>query len=100
MPSRRSVDKIPRTANPFRQACRLLTVLLAASAAAAPASAWGHAVVVTASPEAGARIAPGKVSIRLRMSSRIDLERSRLALQAPGGAEYPVALVGGGKGGP
>lgn len=55
-----------------------------------PAAANAHAVVVSSTPAANALVAPGVLSFRLQLSSRIDPARSRVTLVAPDGAETVV----------
>jgi methionine-rich copper-binding protein CopC len=57
--------------------------------------ASAHALVVESSPAADSSVAGPQVDIALRFNSRIDHERSRLTLIAPGGANHrlPVSQV-------
>ena len=68
------------------------TTLLGMIVALYPAIVCAHAIVVAASPGVNARIAPGPLNIRLQFNSRIDLDRSRLTLSDPDGAERAVAI--------
>jgi methionine-rich copper-binding protein CopC len=93
MPRHATADKSPRREEARGRPCRTLTTLLVAIVAIAPMAAFGHAIVIAATPAVNARIAPGPLRIRLQMNSRIDLERSRLTLYAPDGSGRPVVLL-------
>ncbi|HEY1329345.1 MAG TPA: copper resistance CopC family protein [Casimicrobiaceae bacterium] len=62
----------------------------AAGAALVPLVAYAHAIVIAASPAAGAEVAAGDLDIRLEFNSRIDPDRSRLALRDPENRMQPV----------
>ncbi len=67
--------------NPTRRALPLLLVF------SAPAGA--HAIIRASEPAAGARVPPGPVRLRLVFNSRLDHDRSQLAIA-------PIRLGGGG----
>lgn len=56
----------------------LIPIVLAAQ----PASA--HAILIDGNPAISATVPPGPLAVRLRYNSRIDADRSRLTLVAPG----------------
>lgn len=73
---------------------RMLRPMIAAALFAAfawPAEASAHAVIVDANPAVGGAVSMGDLDIRLQFNSRIDRERSRLALQNPD--RRPVSVV-------
>ncbi len=80
-------------ASPSRFAHAPWIPVVAALCALMPVLSAAHAIVVGASPSAHARVAPGPIDIELRFNSRIDVDRSRLALRAPDGNERAVAIV-------
>ncbi len=61
-----------------------------------PVAAQAHAVVVKAQPALDQQVAAGPLAIRLEFNSRIDKERSKLELTAPGGAKAEVPMDQGG----
>ena len=63
----------------------LLSLLIPIVLAAAPALA--HAILIDGAPVAAGTVPPGPLAVRLRFNSRIDAERSRLTLTAPGGKQ-------------
>lgn len=65
----------------MRLAAALTTVILFA---AAPALA--HAVLIDSTPAPNGHVKPGPLAITLRYNSRIDARRSKVTLEAPGGA--------------
>ena len=70
----------------------LVSVVTAASCGAA----FAHAVVISASPRAEARIAATELPIEIRFNSRIDAERSNLKLfKADGSATVLPVLDAG-----
>lgn len=102
IPEPRSRRGAPLRRRPLLAAApRLVAALLPVAAAARPRPARAHALVVAAEPAAGARLARPPARVSLRFNTRIDRERSRLALVGPDGAqtalrplpsEDPVAL--------
>jgi methionine-rich copper-binding protein CopC len=54
--------------------------------------ACAHAIVERSSPAAHAVVAPGQVMVTIDFNTRLDHARSRLSLEAPGGAVSRVAL--------
>ncbi len=46
--------------------------------------AFAHAILVASTPSVGGTIQAGKLAIKLRYNSRIDLHRSRVSLAGPG----------------
>jgi copper resistance protein C len=66
---------------------------LAATLLALPAPAAAHAIIVAAEPAVDAVVHGPSLHVRLRFNSRIDAERSRLTLSAPGAAARVVALA-------
>lgn len=82
------VDKqpVPRMLRPM-----IATAIFAAFAW--PLAASAHAVIVEANPAMGRAVSMGDLDIRLQFNSRIDPERSRLALQNPDGRPVDVAAV-------
>ena len=55
--------------------------------------AAAHAVVTASEPAAGAALATAPARVSVRFNSRIDQERSRLALIGPDGAQTVLDLV-------
>src|SRR5262245_41731201 len=47
----------------------------------------GHAILLSAAPEANQTISGPVTEVKLRFNSRIDVKRSRLVLRTPGGQE-------------
>jgi copper resistance protein C len=70
-----------------------LALGLAAFVLALPVPALAHAIVVAAEPAVGAILHGPTAQVVLRFNSRIDAERSRLTLIAPGGNARPLALT-------
>jgi copper resistance protein C len=68
-------------------------LLLAALISLVGPAVFAHALVVSSRPAANALVAPGELRIELRFNSRIDVARSRVALQTPDGAERAVAIA-------
>jgi len=79
--------KMGRVAGVAR-ACVVSALLLAL-----PHGAWGHAIIVSSQPAAGATVAEGALAIHLRFNSRIDHSRSRLTLLAPDGGQQALTAV-------
>ena len=73
----------------------MLLSVPAATVALMPGSARAHAIVVAAQPAMNSTVLPGELEIRLDFNSRIDLKRSRLTLERPGGGEVAVARAAG-----
>ena len=80
----------------MREYLRNLAVAAIVFVVAESAPAWSHAVVVSASPAAAQHVPVGKLAVRIEFNSRIDKERSRLQLTAPGGdkADVPIDPTG------
>jgi len=53
---------------------------------------YGHAILVSATPEANQVVNGPNVPVRLRFNSRIDFKRSRMTLIAADGAQTPVSI--------
>ena len=64
----------------FARAFLLLALPLAFGAAP---SAFAHAILVASTPSVGGTVPAGKLAIKLRYNSRIDLHRSRVSLAGP-----------------
>lgn len=75
----------------------LASAAVAAALVAGAAPAWAHAVVVSASPTANERVAPGKLPVRIEFNTRIDKARSRLQVSAPAGDKTDVPIDQSGK---
>ena len=58
-----------------------------------PGSAAAHAIIQTAVPAAHATVDGPDVDILLRFNSRLDLQRSRLAVTLPDGNRRPVRVI-------
>src|SRR5262245_47620743 len=83
-----------RARRPVARRARRGSVVAAAVAAlaagAAPTPASAHAVVLESSPAPDAVVTGPELRIELRFNSRIDPERSRLALVAEDGSDRPL----------
>lgn len=60
--------------------------------AAAPL-AWCHAVLLEATPRAGARVVGPNIPVKLRFNSRIDRKRSRLMVAGANGKETALEIA-------
>jgi methionine-rich copper-binding protein CopC len=67
-------------------------VVACGMALVAPKVASAHAVLVDSEPEVNGTISGTEVSVRLKYSSRIDLEHSTLTLLEPDGKVEKVAI--------
>lgn|SRR5262249_7636417 len=72
--------------------CRLAALAASAWVVLAASPTLAHAIIVEATPAVGALLHAGTVDIRLRFNSRIDRQRSRLAVLDAIGKETPVKL--------
>ncbi len=81
-----------RTLGPGRLAAVLLAGCLAAGAALAPGAAGAHAIILSAEPANGAVVHGQSIEVLLRFNSRLDRERSRLALVRADGSSASLAL--------
>jgi methionine-rich copper-binding protein CopC len=72
----------------LRNTAATAAVLLTSSAA----SAWAHAVIMSANPTADQHVAAGKLAVRIEFNSRIDKVRSRLQMMAPTGSRAVVPI--------
>ena len=70
----------------------LASLAIAVVLTAAPRGAWAHAIVTGSEPAAGSTVAGPAVAVRIKFNSRIDVARSRLTLNAPGGKTRVLAL--------
>ena len=70
-------------------------VLACGIALFAPAVASPHAVLVDSQPIANSNVSGTEVAVRLKYSSRIDLEHSTLTLLEPDGKVEKVAIESG-----
>jgi methionine-rich copper-binding protein CopC len=59
----------------------------------APRPAAAHALVLSATPDAGARLVAMPAQVALRFNSRIDHARSRLTLFGADNVAHPLALL-------
>ncbi len=91
----RALCRSPASVHPARRACVALLGISAALLLLAPAGVLAHAIIVAAQPAMNSVVAPGEITIRLEFNSRVDSKRSGLVLQAPDGAEAPLALTPG-----
>jgi methionine-rich copper-binding protein CopC len=58
-----------------------------------PRQAAAHALVMSSTPEPGARLATAPARVTLRFNSRIDHGRSRMTLFGPDNQPHPLALA-------
>ena len=68
---------------PLRFLSRRAAVACVLSLLLTPAAAWAHAILEASEPAAGATVAAGPLSLKLRFNSRIDRARSVLTLTGP-----------------
>ncbi len=52
-----------------------------------------HAIIQSATPAAGSKVAGPDVDVALRFNSRLDLRRSRLSLTLPDGSRKPLSAA-------
>jgi len=86
---------LPLLSRPSRRAIpgALAGALLATSLAPLlPSPAQAHALVMSSTPEPGARLASAPARISLRFNSRIDHGRSRMTLFGPDNQPVPLTL--------
>jgi methionine-rich copper-binding protein CopC len=93
-PRRYTAPALPGRIVVFRCFKIWLLTLSAAVVLAVPARA--HAILEESTPQAGASVNAGSVSLRLRYNSRIDRARSRLTLIRPDHSRDTIAIEPGG----
>jgi methionine-rich copper-binding protein CopC len=69
-----------------------IILVLLALCAAAPRSAWAHAVLVASTPKAGETVAAGDLTLDLKFNSRVDGAHSPLSLVGPDGNETRLPI--------
>ncbi len=74
----------------FARLCAFALLLLAA-----PLPARAHAILLEAVPAAGQTVRAGHTEFHLRFNSRIDADRSRIALLRAGGASEILRITHG-----
>lgn len=77
----------------MKKASQIFLLLIAATTSSLTAIAThAHDVVVRSQPAKNGSVAAGEVTVNIEYSGRVDVQRCRLSLAAPGGAERDLTL--------